>query len=311
MKKIVIIVPAFNEEETIVETSKELSIVLEKLIKEKNANIQSKILFVDDGSKDDTWKKIKELKNKNKLITGIKLSRNFGHQNAVLAGLKTSSDAGYTITIDADLQDDPNKIIDMVNIAERDNVDVVYGVRNDRKTDSWFKKTSAQSFYKLMNILGAKTIANHADFRLISKRALEVLLTYRERRIFLRGLVTELGFKTAIVEYKRTPRTAGESKYPLKKMIAFAIDGVVSFSTKPIKIVINLGFLVILFGVGIFLYALFKNFSGEVTRGWTSLIASIWILGGVQLVAFGVIGEYVGQIVDEVKKRPQIGRAHV
>ena len=277
----------------------------EELIQKGKISPDSFMLCVDDGSKDKTWELIEKESAKNKYVKGLKLAGNVGHQFALTAGLIKAKDiSDISISIDADLQDDIDVFEQMVDLYH-DGCDIVYGVRNKRKTDTFFKRFTAQSFYKLMNFFGAKTIYNHADFRLMSKRALEQFSKYEEENLFLRGIVPLIGYKTECVYYDRKVRVAGESKYPLKKMLALAIEGITSFSVKPIRLIIVLGIISIFLSMGVFIYALISFILFTVEPGWTSLIVSIWFLGGVQLISVGVIGEYIGKIYMEVKKRPR------
>ena len=300
-----IVVPCYNEEEMLPITFEELSKKLEELIQKGKISTDSFMLCVDDGSKDKTWELIEKESAKNKYVKGLKLAGNVGHQFALTAGLIKAKDiSDISISIDADLQDDIDVFEQMVDLYH-DGCDIVYGVRNKRKTDTFFKRFTAQSFYKLMNFFGAKTIYNHADFRLMSKRALEQFSKYEEENLFLRGIVPLIGYKTECVYYDRKVRVAGESKYPLKKMLALAIEGITSFSVKPIRLIIVLGIISIFLSMGVFIYALISFILFTVEPGWTSLIVSIWFLGGVQLISVGVIGEYIGKIYMEVKKRPR------
>lgn len=300
-----IVVPCFNEEEVLPETVKELGEILNKLIQENLINQDSKILFVDDGSKDNTWKLIKEYEEINKHVTGIKFSRNYGHQNALIAGMTVAvKKSDMIITIDADLQDDVNAIFEMVR-KYHEGIDVVYGVRNSRETDTVFKRRTALAFYKLMEMLGVNMVPNSADYRLLSKRAVEGLLEFHERNIFLRGMVPLVGYRSDKVYYARKERFAGTSKYPLKKMIKFAMDGITSFSTVPIKLIMNLGLLLVIIGIILFVYTIVQKILGHVNAGWSSLMVSIWVLGGVQLICLSIIGEYIGKIFTEVKQRPR------
>lgn len=300
-----IIVPCYNEEEVLPETVKELGAVLEKMIQDKKVSSESNILFVDDGSKDRTWELISKYSNELGYISGLKFSRNYGHQNALLAGMTTAvAYADLLITIDADLQDDINAIEKMVE-KYHEGADVVYGVRNSRKTDTVFKRQTALTFYALMKKLGVDLVPDSADYRLLSKRATESLLQFDERNLFLRGMVPLVGFKSAKVYYARKERFAGESKYPLKKMIKFALDGITSFSVVPIKLIMGLGFVISIVGIAMFIYTIIQKVLGNVISGWTSLMTSIWVLGGVQLICISVIGEYVGKIFTEVKHRPR------
>lgn len=300
-----IVVPCYNEEEAFPFSSKSLTEVLENLIKSGKIDKKSYILFVDDGSKDKTWELIENETTKNPLVRGLKLSGNVGHQNALLAGLLTANkDSDITVSIDADLQDDVNAIEKMVD-AYLDGADIVFGVRSDRSSDSAFKRITAQGFYKLMSAMGVKSVYNHADFRLMSHRAVEALSGYEERNLFLRGIVPLIGFKTENVYYERSKRVAGESKYPLKKMLKFAFDGITSFSIKPISLITTLGIIIIICSIAALVYSLISYFTGNAEPGWASLIISIWFLGGVQLAAIGLVGQYVGKIYVESKKRPR------
>ena len=299
---IYLVIPCYNEEACIKETVKCLKSKLSTLIRSKKISPKSKIVLVDDGSKDKTWEIIEKLDSQ---IVGIKLSKNQGHQNALLAGLmyaKNYCDAA--ISMDADLQDDINAIDEFINKFEN-GAEIVYGVRTERKKDSFFKRTTALAFYKIMNKLGANTIYNHADYRLMSKRTLEELSNFNEINLFLRGIVPLIGFKTATVKYKRAERFAGESKYPIKKMISFAVDGITSFTVKPIHLIFFLCLINSIISFIILLYALIIKFTGQAISGWTFTICSIWLLGGIQMIALGVIGEYIGKIYSEVKNRPR------
>jgi glycosyltransferase involved in cell wall biosynthesis len=300
-----IVVPCYNEEEVFQETSKQLTQVIKDLINEHLISKESNILFVDDGSRDHTWDLIEAETSRNVYVKGLKLARNVGHQNALLAGLATASkQADCVISIDADLQDDIRVIRTFVE-KYWEGYDIVYGVRNKRDTDTFFKRTTAIAFYRLMNKMGINLIFNHADFRLMSKRALEELLKYKEVNLFLRGIVPLIGFPSTKVMYDRKERLAGESKYPLKKMLAFAFDGITSFSVAPIRFVTFLGFLSILLSIAIGGYALIQELRHHTVSGWTSLMLSIWLIGGLQLLGIGLIGEYIGKIFKEVKKRPR------
>ncbi|WP_294351195.1 glycosyltransferase family 2 protein [uncultured Clostridium sp.] len=300
-----LVVPCYNEEEVLHETSKRLLEKITGMMEKGIINNKSKILFVNDGSKDKTWSIIEELHEKNNIFSGINLSRNRGHQNALLAGLMTAKEyADMTISLDADLQDDID-VIDKFVMEYYSGSDVVYGVRSSRKTDTFFKRTTALGFYKFMNVLGADTVYNHADYRLMSKRALEGLSQFKEVNLFLRGLVPLVGYKHSIVEYERHERFAGESKYPLKKMITFALDGITSLSIKPIRIVTGLGFFICCFSFIALIYSIVMKLMGNTVTGWTSITLSIWMLGGIQLLSLGVIGEYIGKIYNETKQRPR------
>jgi len=299
-----IVVPCYNEEAVLAETSKRLTNLIEELIKDNQISETSKIWFVDDGSKDRTWKIIEELAIANHYITGIKLSRNQGHQNALLAGLSTA-EGDALISIDADLQDDILCIKEMVSEWQK-GADIVYGVRKKRETDTAFKRITALSFYKIMGLMGVDVVYNHADFRLMSRSAVESLKEYKEVNLFLRGIIPLLGFKTANVFYDRHERFAGESKYPLKKMIAFALNGITSFSVVPLRIITVLGFCVFALSALMSLWVVgVKVFSDEAIPGWASTVLPTYFIGGIQILCIGVIGEYLGRIYNETKERPR------
>ncbi|MCI8287477.1 MAG: glycosyltransferase family 2 protein [Lachnospiraceae bacterium] len=306
MDKLAIVVPCYNEEEVLKLASEALRGVLADLIGKGKIARDSFILFVNDGSKDRTWELIEEEHAAYPTqVSGVKLAGNVGHQFALTAGLVTAKDmCDITISIDADLQDDVAVIEEMIDKFHGGN-DIVYGVRRERKTDTFFKRTTAQAFYKLMGLMGVKTVYNHADFRLMSRRAVEEFSKYKETNLFLRGMMPLIGYQTANVYYDRKERAAGESKYPLKKMLALAFNGISSFSVKPISLILGLGLLIIFFSVLALIYALFSYFTGHVVPGWTSLILSIWFLGGLQLLAIGLVGQYIGKIYIEVKQRPR------
>lgn len=300
-----LVIPCYNEEEVLHETAKRLFEKINNMIINELISNESKILFVNDGSKDKTWSIIEELHSKNDLFSGVNLSRNRGHQNALLAGLMTAEQyCDMTISLDADLQDDVD-VIDKFVEQYYDGCDIVYGVRSSRETDTIFKKTTALAFYKFMRILGVDMVYNHADYRLMSKRALNGLSKYKEVNLFLRGMVPLIGYKYSVVEYERHERFAGESKYPFKKMIAFALDGITSLSIKPIRMITALGFTIFFAGGMALTYSLVVKFLGKAVTGWTSLTLSIWFLGGIQLLSLGVIGEYVGKMYNETKRRPR------
>lgn len=300
-----IVVPCYNEQEVLPETIKELGGVLEKLIKDGKVSPQSKILFVNDGSKDKTWKLISKYTKEYEYVTGIKFSRNYGHQNALLAGMSVAVKySDMIITIDADLQDDIYAIPKMVE-KYNEGYDVVYGVRNSRETDTFFKRRTALAFYGLMGKLGVNLIPDSADYRLLSKRATESLLAFKERNLFLRGMVPLVGYDSAKVYYARKERFAGKSKYPLSKMLHFALDGITSFSIAPIHLILYLGMLTVIFSVIMMIYTLVEKINGHIVSGWASLMISIWFLGGVQLISISIIGEYIGKIFSEVKHRPR------
>lgn len=306
MKKLFIIVPAYNEAEIFEYTVQKLDNILSSLIDQKKVSEKSQIVFVNDGSKDTTWLSICKTAFANDHISGINLSRNYGHQNAIMAGLTETMKHGgeLFITIDADLQDDETKIIDMVNKANQ-GYDIVYGARRSRETDTAFKRNTASMFYKLMHLLHVEMVPNSADYRLMSKRAVEELLQFKESNLFLRGIVPQIGFPSDVVYYDRNPRKKGVSKYPLKKMLLFAWSGITSFTIAPIRIVLGLGVMTILMAIGMMVYTVFGHFFGQTTSGWSSLMISIWFLGGVQLLSVAILGEYIGKIFQEVKKRPR------
>lgn len=303
--KLTIVVPAYNEEDVLTSSVQKLLAVEDQIAAQTVLGQRADILIVDDGSMDHTWDIIEKLHAMNSRVRGLRFSRNFGHQSALIAGMSEAvKTADMIVTIDADLQDDPDKIGDMVD-AYADGADIVYGVRNNRETDSWFKRTTAQGYYKTLKLLGVELVPNHADFRLMSKRAVETFLQYPERNIFIRGLIPKLGFKIAEVFYKRTPRMAGESKYPLKKMLAFAWDGITSLTIAPVRLILILGTLSCLLAVGMVVYAIVMKMLGLIVHGWSSLMVSLWFLGGIQMISLGVIGEYIGKLTTEVKHRPR------
>lgn len=303
--KLFVVLPCYNEEEVLGETSKRLLELYGKMISEGTVSPESKIVFVDDGSRDRTWEIISGLCEQNDTYRGVKLAHNAGHQNALLGGLMTVKDeCDCAVSIDADLQDDINVIPEMVKKFDN-GCDVVYGVRSERKTDSFFKRTTAQGFYKFMAMMGVDVVYNHADYRLMSRRALNDLESFKEVNLFLRGLVPLIGYKSDSVNYERAERFAGESKYPLKKMLSFAFDGITSFSVKPIKVLWSMGLIVCIAAVIAAIYTLVSKFFGYTSDGWASLMCSIWFLGGVQLVSIGIIGEYIGKIYKESKARPR------
>lgn len=300
-----IVVPCFNEQEALPQSHERLLQLVNGMIAQGGIAHESKLLYIDDGSRDDTWHVINRLANECSLVAGVKLACNSGHQNALMAGLAAAVDyCDITVSIDADLQDDINVIPQMVE-RYKDGCDIVFGVRRERKTDSWFKRTTASMFYKLMNRLGVDTINNHADFRLMSRRAVLALLDYKERNLFIRGIVIKLGYKTDCVYYDRSARTAGESKYPIKKMANFAIDGITSFSVKPVRMVFMVGILFLIIALVMLVYVLTAYFMGRAVSGWPSLILSVWLVGAFILIGLGIIGEYVGKIYTEVKNRPR------
>ena len=310
--KLFIVIPCYNEQEALPITARRLTELTDDMLSKNLIDPQSRIVLVDDGSKDGTWKVISGLHEADPRFEGVKLAHNAGHMNALWAGMTLSAErCDCVITIDADLQDDVNAMYGFLE-EYRKGADVVYGVRSSRQKDTLFKRTTAQGFYKMMAGLGVELVYNHADYRLLSKRALEALLSFGEVNMFLRGMVPMLGFKTAKVYFERGERVAGESKYPLKKMIAFAAEGVTSLSNKPIRWVLGLGAVCALLGVAMAVYVIVSLVRGHTVAGWASMMMSIWLLGGLQLMALGVIGEYVGKVYMETKRRPKfILEAHL
>lgn len=300
-----LVVPCYNEEEVLDETTKQLNKKLERLIETGKVSDASRILFVNDGSRDQTWMIIRRLHEEYRLVSGLNLSRNRGHQNAVFAGLMYAKEhCDVAISLDADLQDDVDAIDEMID-KFHEGCDVVYGVRSSRKKDTFFKKTTAEGFYKIMKWMGVDIVFNHADYRLMSKRVLDQLQDYKEVHLFLRGMIPLIGYPSANVYYERKERFAGESKYPLKKMLAFAFDGISSFSVKPIRFIVWLGFFIFFVSILMLLYSILQFVFGDTVPGWSSLIVSIWALGGLQLLAIGVVGEYIGKVYMETKGRPK------
>lgn len=305
MPTVYLVIPCYNEEAVLPETVKRLTVKMHDMIAHGRADEKSRMLLVDDGSKDKTWQMISDYSDENELVSGIKLAHNRGHQNALLAGLMTAREyCDCAISLDADLQDDV-EVLDQFVDRFTDGCDVVYGVRNKRETDSFFKRTTAQGFYKFMQVLGVDVVYNHADYRLMSRRALDALSEYGEVNLFLRGIVPLIGYRSDTVYYDRHERFAGESKYPLKKMLSFAVDGITSFSVKPLKLISNFGILVSILSVVGLIYALVSYFTGSAVAGWTAIVSSIWLLGGIQLLCIGVLGGYIGKIYSEVKARPR------
>lgn len=303
--KLYLVIPCYNEEEVLPETARRLKEKLSDLIKGNRIDEMSRIVFVNDGSKDRTWEIIKELHDMNSIYSGINLSKNRGHQNALLAGLMTVMEhADMVISMDADLQDDIDAIDKMID-KYLEGTDIVYGVRSSRAKDTFFKKATAEGFYKIMNTMGANTVFNHADYRLMSKRALEGLAEFQEVNLFLRGIVPMIGFSSDVVYYERGERFAGESKYPLGKMISFAIEGITSLSTKPIRLITGLGFFIFIVSIIMLIYSFVRHFMGETIVGWTTLMVSVWAIGGLILLSLGVVGEYIGKIYLETKARPR------
>ena len=299
------VIPCYNEEEVLPETTKRLEKKLGDLIKKKVISEKSKVMYVNDGSKDKTWELIKNINKDNPMFTGICLSRNRGHQNALVAGLLTAKEyADVVISMDADLQDDINAIDEMLE-KYYDGCDIVYGVRSARKTDTFFKRVTAEGFYKFMQMMGVDVVYNHADYRLTSKKVLNNFQDYKEVNLFLRGIFPLIGYKSDKVYYERAERFAGESKYPLKKMLNFAWDGITSFSVKPLRLICMLGFVILFISIIIMIYSLVRKLTGNTIDGWTFLNISIWFIGGLQMISLGIIGEYVGKMYNETKARPR------
>lgn len=303
--KLYVVIPCYNEEEVLAETSKRLKEKFSVLMASGKIHQESRIIFVNDGSKDRTWEIIKALHEEDDVFGGINLSRNRGHQNALLAGLMTvKAHADMVISMDADLQDDIDAIDEMID-KYLNGIDIVYGIRSSRKKDSFFKRVTAEGFYRLMNVMGANTVFNHADYRLMSKRALEGLSEFQEVNLFLRGIVPMIGYPVDTVYYERGERFAGESKYPFLKMLSFAIEGITSLSTKPIRMITFLGFFIFLVSIGMLIYSVVRHFMGATIVGWTTLMVSVWAIGGLILLSLGVVGEYIGKIYLETKGRPR------
>ena len=300
-----IVVPCYNEQEVLPQTNKRLRALLDSMMQDRLVSSDSYIMYVNDGSRDDTWSMIAGYSEQDTHVRGLKLAGNVGHQNALMAGLETArQDADITVSIDADLQDDINVIPEMVRKFDEGN-DIVYGVRRKRETDTFFKRTTAQMFYKFMTNMGVKSVYNHADFRLMSRRAVDALCQYEERNLFLRGLVPLIGYKTDSVYYDRSAREAGESKYPLSKMLSFAIDGITSFSVKPLRLIFYLGAVFMLISLAILIYVIVALCQGRGVQGWASLMLSIWFVGGCVLICLSVIAAYIGRIFTESKHRPR------
>ena len=300
-----IVVPCYNEEEVLPETARRLGDKLKSLMNAGRISPRSRVLFVNDGSRDGTWQVISRLHGENPLLCGADLSRNRGHQNALLAGLMAAKDkADMVISMDADLQDDVDAADAMVD-KYLAGADIVYGVRSSRKTDTFFKRTTAEAFYRMMDLLGAETVFNHADYRLMSRRALDGLAQFQEVNLFLRGIVPMIGYPTDTVEYERGERFAGQSKYPLKKMLSFALEGVTSLSVRPLRMITGLGFLVFLISLIMIVYNVVRWATGNTVAGWASLACSVWFIGGLILLSLGVIGEYLGKLYLESKGRPR------
>ena len=304
-KILYIVVPCYNEEEVLNETTKRLEVKMKNLVKDKKISKDSRVMYVNDGSKDKTWDLIESISKEHEYFTGICLSRNRGHQNALLAGLMTAKEyADVVISMDADLQDDINAVDEMLDKYYA-GCDIVYGVRSARKKDSWFKKHTAQGFYKFMKKMGVDIVYNHADYRLTSKRVLNNFADYHEVNLFLRGIFPLIGYKSDVVYYERSERFAGESKYPLKKMLNFAWDGITSFSVKPIRLLLTFGIIIFVISILVTLYCLIVKLIGNTVPGWTFLACSIWLMGGIQMISLGIIGEYIGKTYSETKRRPR------
>lgn len=299
-----IVVPCYNEEEVLRETNSRLTALLRRLVDESKVSADSRVMYVNDGSRDHTWQLIRQFHDEGP-VRGVNLAGNVGHQHALLAGMTVAKDlCDVLVSIDADLQDDIEAIPAML-ARFADGCDIVYGVRKERKTDTFFKRNTALAFYKLMRALGVKSVYNHADYRLMSKRAVEQLCRYKERNLFLRGIVPLVGYRTDTVYYDRSARFAGESKYPFSKMLNFAIDGITSFSVKPLRLIVALGIAMVIMSIAIFVYVLTAYAQDQAVPGWSSLMISIWFVGGCTLISLGVVGEYIGKIYIEVKERPQ------
>ena len=304
-KTISIVVPCYNEEAALQHTMPQLLNILNRLSDEGKISSESFVLCVDDGSRDKTWDEICRLHDQDPRVKGITLAHNRGHQYALLAGLMEVRDrCDAAVSIDADLQDDPNAIIEMVD-AFLDGKEIVYGVRASRATDTWFKRTTARAFYKFQASMGLQTVYDHADYRLMSSRALDILSQYGESNLFLRGIIPQIGLPTAIVKYDRHERVAGESKYPLKKMLAFSVDGITSFSARPMRMIFFVGLTLLLIDIIVALYVFIAYFGDTAMAGWPSIMLSVWFLGSLILMAIGIVGEYIGKIFVEVKARPR------
>ena len=300
-----VVIPCYNEQEVLPETARRLKEKMTALIGSGKVSEKSRVMFVNDGSKDNTWQEIEALYEQDELFAGVNLTRNRGHQNALLAGLMTAKEhADMVVSMDADLQDDVDAMDRMLD-EYYGGCDIVYGVRGRRATDTFFNRFTAEGFYHLMQALGVDIVFNHADYRLMSKRALESLSQFGEVNLFLRGIVPQLGYRCATVEYERHERFAGESKYPLKKMLAFAFDGITSFSIKPIRLVLGLGVIIFTISLIALVWTLIAKLCGHTVSGWASLMCSIWMIGGIQMISLGVIGEYIGKIYNETKRRPR------
>lgn len=305
MKTLYIVIPCYNEEEVIYETTRLLTEKMNSLMNQQFITKQSKVIYIDDGSKDKTWAIIEQTHQRDPIFTGLKLTRNQGHQNALLAGYMTAKEkADIVISMDADLQDDINAVDEMLEAYQKGN-EIVYGVRSERKTDSFFKKYTAESFYHLMRFLGVDIIFNHADYRLMSQKALNDLAQYDEVNLFLRGIIPLIGYPSTTVYYERKERFAGVSKYPFKKMLYFAFEGITSFSIKPIRMILNVGILMLSISILIILYTLYRYYIGATVTGWAFMNISIWFIAGIQTLLLGIVGEYIGKIYSETKRRPR------
>ncbi len=301
--KINIVIPCYNEQEVLPKTLEVLGVLIARIKKETNAEAQ--LLLVDDGSRDATWQLIKQAAEKHPYVSGVKLSHNRGHQNALWAGMEASIDrCDAMVSIDADLQDDENVIVDMVRQVQ-EGKDIIYGVRKERKTDTFFKRFTAQAFYRLMKSVDKEVVYNHADFRMMTNRTLKALMQYPERNLFLRAIVRELGFREGFVYYDRKAREAGESKYPFTKMLSFSIDGITSFSVAPLKFITFIGLMMTLIAIAMIIFALVEHFEGKTIQGWTSMLVSLWFIGGIVTTGVGITGVYIGKIYTEVKRRPR------
>lgn len=305
LPRIAIVIPCYNEEQALPITAREILALIDRMADDELISRDSYILCCNDGSRDATWKVITDLHAADNRLKGISLAHNRGHQYALLAGLMTAKEAcDAAISIDADLQDDPNAIIEMVR-KFRDGKEIVFGVRSSRKTDTWFKRTTAHAFYSFQNAMGLETVYDHADYRLMSHRALELLSQYGESNLFLRGIIPQIGLETDIVTYERNERVAGESKYPLSKMLSFSIDGITSFSARPMRWIFMTGLILLVLDIFIAIYVLLAYFHHSAISGWTSIMLSVWFLGSLILMGIGIVGEYVGKIYIEVKNRPR------
>lgn len=302
---IAIVLPCYNEQEALPHSVPVLLDILDRMTADGMISTRSYLMCCDDGSRDATWATIKRLHQADKRVKGLSLAHNRGHQFVLLAGLETvSGQCDAAVSIDADLQDDPEAIVEMVR-KYREGAEIVYGVRSSRESDTWFKRTSAHAFYRFQHSMGLDTVYDHADYRLMSARALKLLSEYGERNLFLRGIIPQIGLRTAVVTYKRNPRVAGESKYPLGKMLSFSIDGITSFSSRPLRMIFFVGLALLVLDTIMSLYVFSAYIGGDVIPGWTSLMLSVWFLGSLILMSLGVVGEYIGKIFNEVKARPR------